>query len=98
MIEVVTSHTLINWRERAIRHTRKAIDCAEKYDKVKPNVEKHIKDNPRIYGTDDFSIRKAIGENWTLQDLARGHAFHRDQANMLWTAITAEKAFREMIG
>ena len=92
----MTSHTLVKWRERAIMHTRKAIDCAEKYDKLKPNIVKHIQDNPGVYGLTDFSQREALGANWTLQDLARAHVFHRDQANMLWTAITAERAFQEM--
>ena len=96
MIEIVTSLTLRDWRERAIASTRKAIQAAAAYDKAKPGVVNHIKQNPGIYGSEDFAVRRALEANFTLADHARAHAFHRDLANMLWTAIAAEHAFREM--
>lgn len=95
-MNIVTSIQILEWRARAIIHTAKAIELAEQYEEVKPRVELHIRQNPQIYGGEDFNIRKAMGENWKLSDLRQSHQFHRDQANLLWTAIAGENAFREM--
>jgi hypothetical protein len=86
-MEIVTALEQVEWRDRAIRATRKAIEAAEAYDEAKPGVVAHIKQNPRIYGKEDFALRKALENNWTLADHARVHAFQRDLANMLWTAL-----------
>lgn len=96
MQRMTTADQLMIWRARAIVATEKAIIAAEAYDLAKPGVVTHIKQNPRIYGSEDFALRRALENNWTLSDHAKVHAFQRDLANMLWTAIAGERAFREM--
>lgn len=96
MSGIVMSDEILAWRRQAIASTRKALQAAAEYERVKPGVMMHIKQNPGIYGTEDFALRRALEANWTLGDLTRTVNFHRDLANMLWTAIASEQSFSEV--
>jgi len=75
---------------------QKAAAASALYNERKPGVIKHIKDNPAIYGAEDFSRRKALKESWVLNDVQDVYNWHRRNANMLNQAIVTELALRQM--
>jgi hypothetical protein len=94
--ETVSDATLLEWRKQALDSMAKASGASDLYNERKPGVLKHIKANPQIYGGEDYNVRKALKENWTLNDAQDVYNWHRRNANMLNQAIVTELALRQM--
>jgi len=96
---LVSSSQILEWSVRAQRSMRIADETADKWAAKKPEIEEHQRDRLlKLNGmVEDFALRKALEESWTLTDLIKKHAWHRDEANRLHNAILAQAALREML-
>jgi hypothetical protein len=94
--ETVPDSQLIAWRKEALESIRKASAASALYNERKPGVVNHIRESTRIYGEGDYNARKALKENWTLNDAQDVYNWHRRNANMLNQAIATELALRQM--
>lgn len=92
----VSDSELLTWRREALRSLAIAEKASERYLKAKPGVIKHIEQSPHIYGGEDFNKRRALKENWELNDAQDVYNWHRRNADMYHQAIAAELALRNM--
>lgn len=91
---LVDDATIVIWAKKMLKYRSKAQIASIEYERVKPIIESEIRqDHP-----EDYSFRKAMAANWTLNDLLKRHAWFRDEANSLNLAIMGQKALRDILG
>ncbi len=96
---LVATDEILEWHRRALHHMLVADQASADYERRKPGIEQHHKKQLlKNHGSVEESMfRKAMGDSWVLNDLLKKHAWHRDEANRLNTAILTQHALREML-
>jgi hypothetical protein len=96
---MVPDDLLFRWMRDAKDRRELADQVAIEYEYRKPRVERGItRKLLRLHGTvDDWRYRQEMSENWTLNDLIKKHAWHRDESASLNAAIQTQLLLRQMM-
>lgn len=94
---IVSIHTLQEWADKAQDAHIEANRLSKEYMSKKPGIILKLQDMVGRQGGADFALRKAIKENWTLNDLQDAYNWHRREENRLNTAIAAQVALRQLM-
>lgn len=94
---LVSVHTLQEWSAAAKRAGFEADRYSREYMAKRPAIVEKLKDMMARQGGQDFNLRTALANNWTLNDLQDSYTWHRREQNRLNTAIAAQVALRQLM-
>jgi len=78
-----------DWFNSMVHHSRMAILASKEYEARKPDIVERLRRRWKI----DFTFRKAVDENWALNDLMNAWSWHERQAKLYSANLVGLNAY-----